>query len=870
MSLGSYLFCLLVQPIKLIFEFLFFYAYAFTGNVGLSIVVLSLAINFLVLPLYNRADSIQKEAREKDEKLKPMADHISKSFKGDERIMMLQTYYNQKHYSPLSSVKSSLSLILQIPFFIAAYSFLTELHLLNGRSLGPISDLSLPDHLISIGIFSVNLLPIAMTVINIISSEIFTKGQPFKSKITLYAMALFFLVFLYSCPSGLVFYWTLNNVFSLVKNIIVSKMPAKAKKQTRDKNDKINTFIIFASGALLTVLCGLLIPSQIVYVGSFELINVYADPINPMFYLINSILTAAGTFLLWIPLFYNLSRNGYGKFLVYAMPVLSVTGVINYIFFNVNFGVLSQKLIYVKPMEYEAKQIGYNLMINLLCAALMVFMVRRFKKAVRFITVAVAVGILALSVKNVYKTVRDFPDYSFSFSNTIEDISIPMTTEGQNVVVIMMDRMINGYIPYIFNERPDVAAQFDGFTYYPNTVSFGQFTIFGVPSVYGGYEYTPANINARADELLIDKNNEALRVLPTIFADNGWNVTVGDPPYSNYCWFPDPSIYSGDDRINAYQIAGVINSRSDLLNSVGAEYDTRLNRNFFCFGFMKMMPYFMQPYLYDDGSYFYCNYYFDYVPSSYRNAYGYHVQPGLKEDYIMAHLVLENLDDLVDIQQTEQNCFFILSNQTTHDTSILSEPSYEPQLNADNTEYDAAHMDRFTVNGVTMNMDASYDSYAHYESNMAACIALGNWFDYLRANGLYDNTRIIIVADHGRALGQFDDLLMTDPALDVESVNPVLLVKDFGSTGFTTSYDFMTNADTPLLALQGLVDNPVNPFTGNLLTEADREGDQLIYISGRPFTVDYQGHTQFDDPDGIWMTVRDNIYDEANWNYYNE
>ena len=32
-------------------------------------------------------------------------------------------------------------------------------------------------------------------------------------------MALFFLVFLYTSPSGLVFYWTLNNLFSLVKTI---------------------------------------------------------------------------------------------------------------------------------------------------------------------------------------------------------------------------------------------------------------------------------------------------------------------------------------------------------------------------------------------------------------------------------------------------------------------------------------------------------------------------------------------------------------------------------------------------------------------------------------------------------------------------
>lgn len=41
-------------------------------------------------------------------------------------------------------------------------------------------------------------------------------------------MALFFLVFLYTSPSGLVFYWTLNNLFSLVKTIFYKlKHPGK-------------------------------------------------------------------------------------------------------------------------------------------------------------------------------------------------------------------------------------------------------------------------------------------------------------------------------------------------------------------------------------------------------------------------------------------------------------------------------------------------------------------------------------------------------------------------------------------------------------------------------------------------------------------
>ena len=79
-----------------------------------------------------------------------------------------------------------------------------------------------------IGGMHINLLPIIMTAINLVSCVIFTKGSLLKTKIQLYSMAIFFLVFLYTSPAGLVFYWTLNNTFSLVKTIFYKlKNPGK-------------------------------------------------------------------------------------------------------------------------------------------------------------------------------------------------------------------------------------------------------------------------------------------------------------------------------------------------------------------------------------------------------------------------------------------------------------------------------------------------------------------------------------------------------------------------------------------------------------------------------------------------------------------
>ena len=219
MSFLTILETILLGPLKLLFEMIFQLANKFVNHPGMSIIFLSLIMNILVLPLYKRADAMQEEARDTDAKLHDGVAHIKKVFSGDEKMMILQTYYRQNNYKPTSALNGSVSLLLEIPFFMAAYQFLSNLELLNGASLGPISDLGAPDGLLVVGGITINLLPVIMTLVNVISCALYLKGFPLKTKIQLYGMALFFLVFLYTSPAGLVFYWTLNNVFSLVKTI---------------------------------------------------------------------------------------------------------------------------------------------------------------------------------------------------------------------------------------------------------------------------------------------------------------------------------------------------------------------------------------------------------------------------------------------------------------------------------------------------------------------------------------------------------------------------------------------------------------------------------------------------------------------------
>ena len=171
------LYTIIIRPLTLLFEFIFSASYKLIPSPFPALLLFSLVVNLITLPLYNHADRLQSQAQKKENEMRPMAEHIKKCFLGDERIMMLQTYYRYMDYSPLSSLSSSISLILQIPFFIAAYRVLSSSVVLMDASLGPIKNLGTPDNLLHIGTWSINVLPIIMTLINIASCIIYTKDK---------------------------------------------------------------------------------------------------------------------------------------------------------------------------------------------------------------------------------------------------------------------------------------------------------------------------------------------------------------------------------------------------------------------------------------------------------------------------------------------------------------------------------------------------------------------------------------------------------------------------------------------------------------------------------------------------------------------
>jgi len=898
-KVGSLLYTIIIYPLELLIEFIFTVFTKGFSNIGIAIAGISIAINMLTLPLYIMADNMQKEERNTRIRLKPGIDKIKAVFKGDEQYMMLSTFYRQNHYHPAYALRSSLSLIIQVPFFIAAYNFLMHLELLQGLSFFFITDLGKADGLLTIGSLSLNLLPILMTLINITAGAIYSKGFPLRDKLQIYLMAGLFLVLLYTSPAGLVFYWTLNNLFSLGKNLFykfkhpltvlyalmvagvvagsaviiatnrgitpvkigilvvgslfVIAIPLLLKlgnwvyeyflSSFSDQKKKRTTLFVLSS-IMLWLLCGLIIPSNLIASSPIEFSNTGSVG-NPLGYLVETLAVFFGIWCVLPISLYAMFGKKVKTILAFLFVSLSLTALLNNFVFVGDFGTITALLQFQSASMLEPSLVMtlLSLLGFVLCFVGCAFLLKI--KRVSFLNSLLTILVIGSLVGGVYTSItinRAYRDHQKNLMALGRDSSADndlksfyhLSPEGKNVVVLFLDRAISSYFPLIMEQFPEIEQQYGGFTYYPNTVSFGGHTVTGMPPIFGGYEYTPDAINKRSSEKLVTKHNESMLVLPRLFLDADYSVTVTDPPFSNYKWAGDLSPFAPypeirvDSLSKAYTVHYKKEHKEDFEET---EMSVLIKKVLPLFSFMKISLPIFRPILYDDGDYAMVNY-------------------GAKniDLFLHAYTQLYYLNELVDYNGTG-NTYTFIANDTTHDPILLQTPGYKPMSKVD------------TPSSPFATSQVSEFDIASYHINVAALQRVGLWLEKLQQDGMYDNTRVIIVADHGYNLYTPVFSQFKNPGY-YSNYHPLLLVKDFDAQGpIREEHEFTTLADVPLLVLQDLDVSTINPFTGkDLYSSMDKEVVNVYETHFEP-----SNKTTFDFQYDKSYSVSDDIFVESNW-----
>lgn len=553
-----------------------------------------------------------------------------------------------------------------------------------------------------------------------------------------------------------------------------------------------------------------------------------------------SAVIAAGIFLFWVGLFYGMSGIKERLKMTMVFTVLFYAALIQTFAYSKGLGNMSNIMVY----DFETTYSATAMCVNILVIALLVFAVltvrRKIPRLFNNISIILVTALFVLSAANLVKAERIISENSYIKDDRAYEENAPTYTlsrNGRNVIVLMLDRAMSGYFPYIVSEFPELKEEFSGFTYYPNTYSYGAVTLTGGPALFAGYDYLPQDIAKDPDKIQA-RLDSSIRFLPYNFSKAGFNSTVFDPPdYIDLSGRDLDTFLDGIDNMRAYEVGGLYKTPEGYAEDY--EYLHKWARhNYIRHSFYITAPCALRSLIYDDGNY-------------------------LSTDRIKDDMTLEGelqsldfLPRMTDISDADDDNLFVYTNLAAHSYAELQLPDFTLSDNVDNTGLiDAWSRSLHADNAMPIDDMTEKDRFIGYCANVAALKALGGWMEYLKSEGVYDNTRIIIAADHGFDAFAFPQMIY-EGGTSFEQFNPLLLVKDFGSSDFSTDEEFMSNADVCAIAMNGIIDDPVDPYDGK---------DAVLSIDKTAQNETLSDAREYADLDSRLYEVHDDVRDPANW-----
>jgi YidC/Oxa1 family membrane protein insertase len=217
-------------------------------NYGVAIILLTLFTKVILLPLTFKSS----EATARMQALNPKVAEIRERLKGksDKMNQEIAELYKKEKVNPLSGC---LPMLLQIPIFFALYSLLNDNFALRGALFIPhwMPDLSSPESvwdfspftLPILGWHNLRILPFLMLGTQFLTSKFTTSPdtsqQAGQMKLITYVLPAFFFFILYDMPSGLVLYWTVQNILSVFQQLYINHVNKK-KKELASETGMVN------------------------------------------------------------------------------------------------------------------------------------------------------------------------------------------------------------------------------------------------------------------------------------------------------------------------------------------------------------------------------------------------------------------------------------------------------------------------------------------------------------------------------------------------------------------------------------------------------------------------------------------------------
>jgi YidC/Oxa1 family membrane protein insertase len=201
----------------------FMYAiHSFGVSWGWSIVIMTVCVKTLFLPLSAKASRSQKRMSKIQG---PMAE-LKEKYKDNPQKIQQETLKLFKEHR-VNPVAGCLPMIVQMPIFLGLFYMLRTASELRHESFLWVSDLAQPDTLMYIAGFPLNILPLIMGITMFFQMRMMPvspSADPAQQKIFKF-LPFIFLVFLYNFSSGLVLYWTVQNLLTIAQQKYINSRP---------------------------------------------------------------------------------------------------------------------------------------------------------------------------------------------------------------------------------------------------------------------------------------------------------------------------------------------------------------------------------------------------------------------------------------------------------------------------------------------------------------------------------------------------------------------------------------------------------------------------------------------------------------------
>ncbi|MDO4636373.1 MAG: membrane protein insertase YidC [Lautropia sp.] len=181
------------------------------GNWGWSIVALTILVKLAFFPL--QAASYRSMAKMR--KVQPRLNAIRERY-ADDRMKLNQAMMELYKTEKINPLGGCLPILVQIPVFISLYwVLLASVEIRNAPWMGWIHDLSSPDPFY--------ILPVLMAGTMFLQTHLNPKpADPVQAKMMTFMPLVFSFMFFFF-PSGLVLYWVVSNIFSIVQQWVITR-----------------------------------------------------------------------------------------------------------------------------------------------------------------------------------------------------------------------------------------------------------------------------------------------------------------------------------------------------------------------------------------------------------------------------------------------------------------------------------------------------------------------------------------------------------------------------------------------------------------------------------------------------------------------